>query len=265
MDDLFQKELENIVANSSTGMVQSLDENLIAYSQGIKAFNEGDIDSAIPLLTKAANNNANACYALGNIFLNGYRDILKKDINKAIEYFEKAGKLGLDDSYYYLGFIYQKGEIVPQDYNKALSYFMLSDNGDAYFSVGYIYFQGLGVDIDYVKALESFYKAYLRGNPKTLLVLSRMYYEGKGTQKDFEKAFHFAYLASVNESAEGTYVRAFMLERGEGLPANKDQALKYYQLAKEQGFDCQDDIDRLYKELHPVESTLNKLKDFFKK
>ena len=55
--------------------------------------------------------------------------MLKKDIKKAIECFEKAASQGFADAQYILGIMYDVGEGVKKDYKRAAEWFSLSCNG----------------------------------------------------------------------------------------------------------------------------------------
>ncbi|KAL7720439.1 Protein kinase domain-containing protein [Entamoeba marina] len=82
---------------------------------------EKDINKAIEYYERAANlNNSNALYNLGIIFSNG--DGIEKDINKAIDYYERASKLNDSNALNDLGIIYSNGDGVEKDINKAIEY-----------------------------------------------------------------------------------------------------------------------------------------------
>lgn len=66
-----------------------------------------------------------------------------------------------------LGVLYTQGELVSQDYNKALEWYKKSANqgyADAQYNLGYLYEKGIGVQANEDKAIEWYQKAYHQGH-----------------------------------------------------------------------------------------------------
>ena len=83
---------------------------------------------------------------LGELYYNG--EGVGQDYTKAREWFAQAARLGLSHAQYYLGLIYQKGQGVEADYDKAnLWFFKAMDNlhWGARFEIGKHMIQGLGM------------------------------------------------------------------------------------------------------------------------
>lgn len=181
-----------------------------------------------------------------------------------ITYYEAAIDLGDADSAVQLGLIYEFGELVPQDYDKALElYFFAIDNGrkDVYFNVGEIYRyralhekaieyynialengnaqaalplgwyyeDGVGVEKDDKKAFELYKCAYEDGIPDSIFSLGRMYYLGRGTEENDREAFKLFWEASQKGAKNANYFLGSMYGLGvKGVvEKNFDRALKY--------------------------------------
>ncbi|OHT05465.1 hypothetical protein TRFO_26815 [Tritrichomonas foetus] len=63
---------------------------------------------------------------LGVIYYKG--EFVKRDVSKAILYFENAGKKNNTDAQFNLGLLYEKGEYVERDIPRAKHYFELAAN-----------------------------------------------------------------------------------------------------------------------------------------
>ena len=89
-----------------------------------------NIDKAVEYYNKGiAADGENCNCLLGRMYL--YGDGVEKDFAKAISYLTKAAKLGSVNAYYYLGIVYKDGCGVAKDLNEAKRYFKIaSDAGD---------------------------------------------------------------------------------------------------------------------------------------
>jgi TPR repeat protein len=92
--------------------------------------NESEKGLAFSYFEKAAhnnNNNGEAYFKLGLCYDNG--TIVKMDLNKAIELYEKAGDYNYPQGYYNIGIIYLYGEEgIEKDVDKAINYFAKSES-----------------------------------------------------------------------------------------------------------------------------------------
>ncbi|WP_368859243.1 tetratricopeptide repeat protein [Xenorhabdus bovienii] len=89
-------------------------------------------------------------------------EIVPQDYQKAMEWYLKASKQGLSTAQNNIGILYRKGRGVPQNYQKAMEWYLKAakvGNAVGMFNVGYLYQSGLGVEKDEQKALEWYQKA----------------------------------------------------------------------------------------------------------
>jgi TPR repeat protein len=81
-----------------------------------------------------------------------------------------------------LGWMYDKGKGVSQDYEKAVYWYQkAADQGDAngQLNLGLMYDKGRGVEQDYEKAVYWYQKAADQGDEDAQKAISRLYAEGK--------------------------------------------------------------------------------------
>lgn len=117
---------------------------------------------------------------------------------------ELSGK-GDSNSQFELGTMYEKGDGVKQDDEKALELFQLSakqSNAKAQFKLGTMYMVGLIVPQSDDSALNFITLSANNGLPGAQYLLGKMYYDGQGVKKDNEKAKYFYKLACENKIKE---------------------------------------------------------------
>ena len=111
-----------------------------------------DIEVSWTYLKKAEElNSVSALNTIGLCYLSGKNPQKEKNIQKAIEYFEKASQKEYIYAYNNLGKIYEE----KKDYKKAFHYYLLSANNEESWGcnkVGEFYRQGLGIEKDESKA-----------------------------------------------------------------------------------------------------------------
>ena len=131
-----------------------------AYLYGLDG-KEVDLESAYTNFEKAAElGNANAMTSIGWMYNNG--NGVEQDYAVAMEWYEKAAELGDVIAMYNIGWAYDCGNGVEQDYTVAMEWYeKAADLGDdvAMTNIGNMYFDGNGVEQDYAAAMEWYEKA----------------------------------------------------------------------------------------------------------
>nr|WP_275897283.1 tetratricopeptide repeat protein [Helicobacter suis] len=133
---------------------------------------------------------------LGFLYQNG--EGVKKDCQKAMQYYKKAGDLGNAEGYYnvaeYLG-DYRGDQYecrIKQDVQKAMQYLYKAAGmglAKAYEYLGTMYrFESPLKKQDYKKAFEYYKKAADMGDTEATTQLAIMYKDGLGVQKDPQKS-----------------------------------------------------------------------------
>ena len=112
-----------------------------------------------------------------------------------------------------LGFMYEKGYGVPQDYAEAVRWYRLSAKQGyalAQNNLGVMYGRGHGVPQDYVKAMEWYRRAAEQGNALGQNNLGTMYHNGHGELQDYVRAHMWFNLAAANGSPNAPKNRDIM-------------------------------------------------------
>ena len=92
------------------------------FEKGVKAYENGNIESAISFYNKACDDgNALGCYNLGALY--DYEEGAKQDFLKAKTFYAKACDDGDTFACNYLGLLYDGGKGVEQDFLKAKTLF----------------------------------------------------------------------------------------------------------------------------------------------
>ena len=104
-----------------------------------------------------------------------------------------------------LGYAYDKGQGVPQDYAQAAAWYRkASDQGDAdaQNNLGNAYGLGQGVPQDYAQAAAWYRKAAEQGNSVAQYNLGSRYFKGEGVPQDYVESHKWRNLAASRASAE---------------------------------------------------------------
>lgn len=138
---------------------------------------------------------------------------VEKDLNKAIELFEKGfekedGKCAVS-----LAELYANGEGVEKNITKAIELYVLAaneyDDPIAASRLGQMYFNGEVLEKDLEKAIGYFEIAASYGEPTSLFNLGVIYSNGYGVEKDYQIAAE--YYAEAIENGDKDAVKALML------------------------------------------------------
>ncbi|KAH7036081.1 hypothetical protein BKA57DRAFT_475479 [Linnemannia elongata] len=97
--------------------------------------------------------------------------------------------------------LYKEGEEVPQDYERAMEWYIQAANqGDptAQWNIGSLFHHGLGVSKDFLKAMAWYRKAARQGYAGAQYSIARMFEYGQGVPKDESKAVEWYFKAAEN-------------------------------------------------------------------
>ncbi len=116
-----------------------------------------------------------AQYQLGFRYLDGSEGF---DINlpEGVRYVQMAAEKGYARAQCKLGFMYEKGRGVPQDWDKSFHWYLLAANQGyvaAHFVVGRAYYDGKGVDKDIDQAFIWWYKSADLGCQEAQYILGK--------------------------------------------------------------------------------------------
>jgi len=109
------------------------------------------------------------------------------DYATALREWRPLAKQGYAPAQYNLGFMYSKGQGVPQDYKTAVKWYRLAaeqGDADAQFNLGLKYAKGQGVPQDYKTAVKWYSLAAEQGDADAQNNLGAMYDKGQGVIQD---------------------------------------------------------------------------------
>jgi TPR repeat protein len=161
---------------------------------------------------------------------------------KALKYYETAAGLGYPRAQYNLANHYYKGEIVPQDMDRAMALFTSAAKGGhtrAQFNLASILEKGRGVPKDEVQARHWYGAAAASGFARAASQLGVMWEEGRGGDADEDQAVRYYQQAADGDEPEPSALhnlgRLMLMGKG-GLPRREDTVIAYFTKAAELGF-----------------------------
>ncbi|EFC50294.1 TPR repeat protein [Naegleria gruberi] len=155
---------------------------------------------------------------------------IKKDVAKAIEYYERATLCNSSEAAYFLGHAYHHGLYnLPQNTEKAILYLNQAINSAHNEAAHYLYLMyltGENCQQDLQKAEYYFKIAIQLQSPNALFVLGDRYFHGKnGYPVDYSKAYEFYTIAGERKNKNALYCLGVM--HYHGIHVEKSHRLAY--------------------------------------
>ncbi|MBW1892130.1 MAG: sel1 repeat family protein [Deltaproteobacteria bacterium] len=138
-----------------------------------------------------------------------------------------------------VGFMYRKGDSVPQNYAEAFKWFTkAAGHGGrfAQYNLGIMYENGEGVPQNYAKAVKWYIKAAKQGLAEAQYTLGNMYANGKGIQNNYKKAYIWFSLASAQGDEKAKHNISIIeskMTSAQITEAQKETAELWKKIAKE--------------------------------
>ena len=138
---------------------------------------------------------------------------------------------------------YHEGKLIEKNIEAAIEWYEKSAEGGenfAHIELGRIYEFGDGVEQDYMKAIEHYEKAAYTSPlfHEPLYRLALFYLNGYGYEQNYEYAAQmFEVLSNADDDIvpEAKYQYGRCLENGIGVDKDLDQAMHWYELAAKEG------------------------------
>lgn len=113
----------------------------------------------------------------------------------------------------------------------------LAEQGDApaQASLGFKYNYGVGVSQDYKEAVRWYRMSAKQGNASAQNNLGGAYFRGEGVVQDYKEAVKFYRLAAKQGNALAQSNLGFMYDMGKGVPQDNIQAHKWYSIGTVNG------------------------------
>lgn len=145
---------------------------------------------------------------------------------------------GYTKAQFRMGWIYEHGIGVPQDYLKAREWYakaMANGDASAIARTGRLYEGGLGVEKNYDKAAEYYRRAIRAGSPLGYAHLGYLYETGKGVSRDRVLAAEHYRLGMEKGNFLAVTRLGFLYQSGRGVTKDEYKAVELYKLAVEHG------------------------------
>lgn len=126
-----------------------------------------------------------AMHVMGMVYYSGLS--VKRDLDSARIYFEKANNKGYLKSAYNLAMLYRLGIGVKQDFTKAYQYLCRAGEdgqAQAVYARGYMQYKGLGCTQSYEEALKYFHQAADKGHGYSMYMIGLCFRNGYGVERD---------------------------------------------------------------------------------
>lgn len=213
--------------------------------QGIYASGYGDVRKDLAKKIEWLNrgiesNNANCMVAMSDICLS--EDSTYKEYHnspKGIELLKRAARHGSGKAYYVLGNLYDEGEYLPKDNDKAFENWEQSaelDYSEGFTNLAYAYLRGIGCEKNVNKSIELYKKAADKGSGFSAHFLYVNYYKGEnGVPRDLELAKKYLLKAAKLNDPNGCYNLGQAYYQGIMVDKSIEQAFVYTKKAADMG------------------------------
>lgn len=205
----------------------SVHESPVNHSQNMAA-----------LLRRAELGDADALFELGNIYKSGNDEVVK-DLVKSAEYYFKAAKLGDARAQCNLGWCYEVGEGIDQNWENAFYWYSESaENGCALgqYSLGWMYENGVFIAKNMSEAVRWYFEAAKNGHDISQYKIGCAYMTGEQLVQDFKQANYWFMLASDQGNVFAQYVFAENCYFGRGCEKDIIKAKHMWLLSSERGY-----------------------------
>jgi TPR repeat protein len=161
-----------------------------------------------------------------------------QDYTEALKWYRRAAKQGQASAQCNLGQLYYRGNGVRTNLAEALKWFLKAANQDdasAQYNLGIIYDLGQGVKMNHAESLEWFLKAGNHGLAEAQYDLGCLYSHAQSQPVDYAEAYKWFRRAAELGMAKAQFNLAMMYNRGDGIERDNVEAAKWYRRAAEQG------------------------------
>lgn len=188
--------------------------------------------------------NARALHLLGRVYEYGQ---LGTPANQAlaIEYYRRAAAAGDPHAQVALGYIYDRGNGVAQNYSEAARLYAAAaaqDHARGQYNLGIFYRDGFGVQQDYARAMALFRQAAEQNYANAFGTIAHLYEAGLGVPQDYAQAIGWARRGANLGSAQAQRRLGIYLYQGLGVQQNQAEGLVWLRRAAAAG----DDFARNY-------------------
>jgi TPR repeat protein len=173
---------------------------------------------------------------LGYMFQHGKG--VAQDYAEAVQLYRLAAAQGHASAQVNLGYMFQHGKGVAQNYAEAVRLYRIAaaqGHADAQINLGFMFQHGQGVAQDYAEAVRLYRLAAAQGDEYAQFNLGVMFEEGTGVAQDYAEAVRLYRLAEAQGLALAQNNLGHMFDHGRGVAQDYAEAVRLYRLSAEQG------------------------------
>ncbi|OAD08434.1 hypothetical protein MUCCIDRAFT_117461, partial [Mucor lusitanicus CBS 277.49] len=211
-----------------------------------------DLEKALAFYAKAAEGDSPyghpmSMYSLGLCYYKGIaQEDSKPKLETALEWFEKAARLGVSEAMAYMARIYlqfmvanaNQPQLAQQHFVKAVQWLKKSaEKNDTYAQreLGKIYLTGKGLTTDYAMAVHLLSKAAAKNDAEAITFLGDCYHKGTGVDKNMDMAVeHYLRAATLDQFPQAFQPLGCCYLNGTGTPVNPMQAIFWFRKSAEE-------------------------------
>jgi TPR repeat protein len=182
---------------------------------------------------------ANSSSVFADDFQDGMAAAQRGESKEAVRLFRLSAAQGNPTAQYNMGYMYEIGQGVPQDYKEAIKWFRIAAEqglAQAKFKLGLMHANGQGVSQDYKEAVKWYSLSAKQGFLKAQFNLALMYANGQGVSQDYKEAFKWFRLAAEQGDSISQYSLGVMYAQGEGVSQDYVLAHMWLSLSASQGY-----------------------------
>ena len=225
------------------------------------------VKSVLDRLEESSNlGNLMATYILGRFYCTDV--FIKKNYEKAIEFFNIAANLNYDKAKYELAVIYLNDNYLDYDYEYAFKLLKESAENNYYpsnFKLAYLYEKGIFVEKSYEKSLEYLKIAEELGSTNATLKIGDYYKNGYVYQENLSLAFKYYLTAASKNNYSAFYNIGCSYFYGDGVHKNFKIAFRWFKLAADNNISSAiNKIGIMYEKGYGVETNYNLAETWYK-
>lgn len=220
-----EENISKVIETCELAHLENAENSRIIYQLSRAHYANKSFGKAKELLVKAAEmEDAEALYALGNIYLNGEQNLgIKQDTEKSIPHLKKASDIGFAPATLLLSNIYLHSSSPIQNIELGKSLLInaaSSGDADSQMALAVAYFDGTYFDKDKEKYITWLEMSANSGSPYAQVAIGTAYQNGFHVAVDTEKSFKYFSMAANQEYAEGIYNVGVAYLDGYGVKIN---------------------------------------------
>ncbi|MGP1515862.1 MAG: tetratricopeptide repeat protein [Bacteroidales bacterium] len=232
---LFTAKGQGLLQKAKSGNVRSMYELANQYYTGIGML-QSYRDAFIWYKQAADRNNVISQYKTAYMYENGLG--VTQNLTNAFNYYLQAAERGNESAQLKVAMMFDKGIGTRQSLARAMIWYRVcAQRNESYAQrrLGDMYLEGNPIEQNYQEAAYWYDKAVKQNDTPSMACLAYILCCNKSVKPDYQKALLLLQIPLKNNDPMAQFTYAELLDKGNGVEKNTVEAMKYYNLAGEQG------------------------------